>query len=107
MHHDGLQGRHIGHKASTSLVRSEGGARLSPLQGVKSQVVQRRSVDCAWLLSSCDWSLQVNVASPAAVWLRMGPDKLSKCGHEIEEQWPWPGRSLDMVEPTPIHGLLL
>jgi hypothetical protein len=28
-------------------------------------------------------------------------------GHGVEEQWPWPRRSLVMVEPTPIHGQLL
>jgi hypothetical protein len=34
-------------------------------------------------------------------------DKPNYYGHGVEDQWPWPGRSLDMVEPTPIHGQLL
>jgi hypothetical protein len=33
-----------------------------------------------------------------------GSGKLNKYGHGVEDQWPWPGRSLDMVKPTPIHG---
>ncbi len=32
---------------------------------------------------------------------------LNKYGHVVEEQWLWPGRSLNMVESTPIHGQLL
>ncbi len=35
---------------------------------------------------------------------------LKFCPHSFhggEDYWPWPGRSLDMVEPTPIHGRLL
>jgi hypothetical protein len=36
-----------------------------------------------------------------------GSDKLNLYGHGIEDRWPWPGMSLNMVEPTPIHGQLL
>ncbi len=28
-------------------------------------------------------------------------------GHGVQEQWPWLGRSLNMVEPTLIHGQLV
>jgi hypothetical protein len=28
-------------------------------------------------------------------------------GYGVQKQWPWPGRSLDMVELTPIHGQLV
>jgi hypothetical protein len=36
-----------------------------------------------------------------------GSDQINQYGHGVEEQWLWLGRSLDMVNPTPIHGLLL
>ncbi len=65
---------------------------------------------------SCDWLLQVkgraigrrgSVLVVAQRSSQRGSDKLNQYGHGVENQWPWPGRSLNMVKPTPIHGQLL
>ncbi len=75
-----------------------------PLQGVKSgQVEQRKlSVGCAMVVAG-QWSMPA-----VAQWSsQCGSGKVNEYGHGVEDQWPWPGRSLDMVEPTPIHGQLL
>ena len=75
-----------------------------PLQGIKSSQVKQResSVGCAMVITG-QWSVPA-----VARWSsQRGSDKLNKYGHGVEDQWPWPGRSLDMVEPTPIHGQLL
>ena len=72
-----------------------------PLWGVKlGQVGQHTlSVVCATVVVG-RWSMPA-VARRSS---QRGSDTQNQYGHGIQEQWPWPGRSLDMVEPTPIHG---
>ncbi len=74
---------------------------VSLLPVVKSgQVKQRKlSVGCAMVIAG-QWS----VPAVARRSSQRGSGKLNYYGHGIEDQWPWPGRSLDMVKPTPIHG---
>ncbi len=74
-----------------------------PLQGVKSGQVERRkaSVSHAMVVAG-QWS----VLAVARQSSQCGSGKLNHYGHGVEDQWPWPGRSLDMVKPTPIHGRL-
>ncbi len=48
-----------------------------------------------------DWSA---IDKSQDKYIRIRDGLVSKKGHGGEDYWPWPGRSLDMVEPTPIHG---
>jgi hypothetical protein len=75
-----------------------------PLQRIKfGQVGQRKtSVGCAMVIAG-QWS----VLAVARRSSQHGSNKQNQYDHGVEDQWPWPGRSLDMVEPTPIHGLLV
>ncbi len=77
---------------------------VSPLQGVKSGQVRQRKllVGCAIVVAG-QWSVPAVTRRSS----QHGSDKQNEYGHGVEDQWPWPGRSLDMVEPTPIHGQLL
>jgi hypothetical protein len=75
-----------------------------PLQGVKSGQVKRckLSVSHAMVVAG-QWS----VPAAARQSSQHGSGKLNYYGHGVEDQWPWLGRSLNMVKPTPIHGQLL
>jgi hypothetical protein len=75
-----------------------------PLQGVKSgQVGQCKSSVGHEMVLPGQWSVPVVVRRSS----QHGSDKQNYYGHGVEDQWPWLGRLLDMVEPTPIHGQLL
>ena len=106
-------GLQTGHEASAFPAGSEGATSrdtlplpfLLPLQGVKSDQrlnnVNRQSV--VQLVIASQW-LMLAVAQRSSQCVS---DKLNYYGHGVEDQLPWPGRSLNMFEPTPIHGQIL